>query len=129
MMAEQSWRKLRRETPQALRCCSMVDFGVPVWLGMQPSSVSDRSGSLGEDLRDTVAKCVLAAAQSASDFKVILPPAVQNSPVLQVARFQDAGVGVLTVVLGGQLQISSEQADLLASQLNQALSAQGTPTR
>jgi hypothetical protein len=36
-------------------------------------------------------------------------------------------VGGLSVVLDGQIEISNEQADQLASQLNQALSARGTP--
>jgi hypothetical protein len=88
-----------------------------------------RSGSLGEDLRDTVAQSVLSVAQTGSDFKVTLPPAVQSSAVIQTARFQDTGVGGLSMVLDGQIEISNEQADALASQLNQALSAQGTPPR
>lgn len=86
-----------------------------------------RSGSLGEDLLDKAAQLVLSAARAGSDFKITLPPAVQNSVVLQNARFQDAGVGSLSIVLEGQIQISNEQADQLAGQLNQALSAQGTP--
>jgi hypothetical protein len=35
----------------------------------------------------------------------------------------------LSVVLDGQIEISNDQADQLASQLNQALSAPGTVTR
>jgi hypothetical protein len=88
-----------------------------------------RSGSLGENLRNVAAQSVLTAAQTASDFKITLPPAVQNSAVLQSARFQDTGAGTLTLLLEGQLEISNEQADTLANQLNQALSAQGTPPR
>jgi hypothetical protein len=88
-----------------------------------------RSGSLGENLRNVAAQSVLTAAQTGSDFKTTLPPAVQNSAVLQTARFQDTGVGTLTLLLDGQLEISNEQADALASQLNQALSAQGPPPR
>jgi hypothetical protein len=86
-----------------------------------------RSGSLGEDLRDRVAQSVQSAARAASDFKVTLPPAVQNSAVIQSAKFQDVGAGDLTMVLDGRIEISSEQAEQLASQLNQALSAHGTP--
>ena len=86
-----------------------------------------RSGSLGEDLRDQVAHSVLSAARAASDFKITLPPAVQNSAAIQSAKFQDVGAGGLSVVLEGQIEISNEQADQLATQLNQALSAQGTP--
>jgi hypothetical protein len=88
-----------------------------------------RSGSLGEDLRDKVAQSVLSAAQTSSDFKITLPPAVQDSAVLQSATFQDAGVGTLILRLTGQVEISNAQADLLAGQLNQALTAKGTPPR
>src|ERR1700722_11469803 len=87
-----------------------------------------RSGSLGEDLREQAARVVLSGAQAGSNFKVTLPLAVQNSAALQSARFQDTGVGSLSVVLGGRVEISNEQADQLASQLNQALSAQGNLT-
>jgi hypothetical protein len=86
-----------------------------------------RSGSLGEDLRDTIAQSVLTAAQPGSDFNLTLPPAVRNSAAIQSARFQDEGAGDLTLLLDGQIEISNAQADLLASQLNQALSTQTTP--
>ncbi len=88
-----------------------------------------RSGSLGEDVRNTVAQSILSAAQTGSDFKATLPPAVQSSAVIQTARFQDTGVGGLSMVLDGQIEISDQQADALASQLNHALAAQGTPPR
>jgi hypothetical protein len=64
-----------------------------------------------------------------TDFKTALPPAVQNYVTIQSAKFQDAGVGSLSVVVGGQVQVSNEQANQLASQLNQALSAQGSAGR
>lgn len=83
-----------------------------------------RSGSLGEDLQDKVVQSVLSAAEASTDFKVSLPPAVQNSATIQTARFREVGVGGLGVVLSGQVEISNEQADQLASQLNQTLSAQ-----
>jgi hypothetical protein len=95
--------------------------------GMMGDSL--RTGVLGDDLRDKVSESLLAALQAGADFKTTLPPAVQNSATLQSVKFQDAGVGNLTVVLEGQIQISDEQANLLASQLNQALSAQQTPTK
>jgi hypothetical protein len=75
-------------------------------------------------MRDAIAQSVLTVVENSADLKTTLPPAVQNSAVVQSARFQDAGVGVLTLRLDGQIQISNEQADQLASQLNQALSAQ-----
>jgi hypothetical protein len=85
-----------------------------------------RSGSLGDDLREQVAQSVLSAARTASDFKVALPPAIQNSATLQTAKFQDIGAGGLSVVLEGRIELSNEQTVQLASQLNQALSAQST---
>lgn len=88
-----------------------------------------RSGSLGEDLRDKVAQSVRSAAQTSADFKITLPPAVQDLAVLQSATFQDAGVGTLILRLDGQVEISNAQADLLAGQLNQAVTAKGTPPR
>jgi hypothetical protein len=113
------------EKPNTLKMAA--SFGRIDATGMMGEAL--RSGSLGEDLRDTVIQSVLTAAQSGSDFKITLPPAVQNSAVVQSARFQDAGVGNLTLRLDGQIKISNAQAALLASQLNQALSAQGTPPR
>jgi hypothetical protein len=85
-----------------------------------------RSGSLGEDLRDKVAATVLSAARAGSDFKTALPTAIQNSATVQGARFQTLGVGGVSIVLEGQVEMSSAQADQLAKQLNQTLSAQGS---
>jgi hypothetical protein len=84
---------------------------------------------LGEDLQNKVAQSVLSAARVGTDFKVALPPAVQNSATLQSAKFRDLGVGGLSVVLEGQVEISNEQANQLASQLNQTLSAQQAPAQ
>ncbi len=88
-----------------------------------------RSGSLGEDLQDKAAQSVLSAARAGTDFKVALPPAVRNSATLQTAKFREVGVGGLSVMLTGQVEISNEQADQLASQLNQTLSAQRAPAQ
>ena len=111
------------EKPNALKITAA--FGRIDATGMLAEAL--RSGSLGENLRNTVAQSIQTAAQTGSNFKITLPPAVQNSATIQNARFQDTGVGGLSVVLDGQVEISNEQADALASQLNQALSAQGTP--
>ncbi|HSY92329.1 MAG TPA: hypothetical protein VK812_13205 [Candidatus Binatus sp.] len=83
-----------------------------------------RSGSLGEDLRDQVVQSVWSAARAGSDFKSALPLAVQSSAVIQSAKFQDVGVGGLSVVFEGQIKLSNEQADQLASQINQTLQTQ-----
>jgi hypothetical protein len=83
-----------------------------------------RSGDRGDDLREKVAKSVLLALQAGADVKSTLPGAVQSSATLETARFRDAGAGGLSVELNGKVQASNEQVNLLASQLNHALSAQ-----
>jgi len=88
-----------------------------------------RSGSLGDDMRSTIAQTVLSTSQSASDLNVALPPAVRNSAQIQSAHFQDTGAGTLTLLLNGEIEMSNEQANQLATQLNQALSAQKTTPR
>ena len=88
-----------------------------------------RSGDLGEDLRATAAQTVLAAIRAATNFKTTLPVALQSLANVQTIKFQDGGVGKLIAVLGGQLQMSSEQANQLAGQLNQTLSAQTSSSR
>lgn len=110
------------EKPGALKI--VADFGRVDATGMMADSV--RNGSLGDDLRDRAVQMILSAAQPGTDFKTVLPPALQNSAAIQSAKFEDAGVGTLGVVLGGRVDISDEQVNALASQLNQALSAQGT---
>lgn len=113
------------EKPNALKV--VATFGRIDASGMMAEAL--RSGSLGDDVRAAIAQSVLSAAQSASDFNVALPSAVRNSAVIQSARFQDAGAGILILLLNGEIEMSNEQANQLASQLNQALSAQGTAPR
>jgi hypothetical protein len=95
--------------------------------GMMGDSL--RSGDLGDDLRDEVIQSILPAIQPGADFKATIPPAVQNFAVIQSVRFQDASAGRLTFVLDGQMEISNDQVNLMASQLNQSIAAQGTATR
>jgi hypothetical protein len=95
--------------------------------GMMGDSL--KSGNLGDDLRDEVSQSILAALQATADFKSNLPPAVQASAVVQSARFQDATAGRLILVLDGQMEVSNEQVNLMASQLNQSLAAQRTAAR
>jgi len=84
-----------------------------------------RSGDLGDTLRQQIAASVLSALQKGTDLKATLPPAAQQSAILQKAQFQDAGAGQLSLVLEGQLQFSDEQTQQFAAQLKQ--SAQATP--
>ena len=86
-----------------------------------------RSGSLGDDLRDQAAQALLSASRAGSDLKSALPPALQNSAAIQNVKFQEAGVGGLSLALSGQIQLSNQQADQLASQLNQTLQTKSTP--
>ena len=111
------------ESPSTLKVTAAlgrIDAG-----GMMADSL--HSGSLGDDLRETVSESVLSALRAGADLKVALPTAVQNSATLQSAKFRESGAGVLDAVLEGQMELSSDQSNLLASQLNQALSAKGTP--
>jgi hypothetical protein len=111
------------EEPNTLKV--LTTFGRIDATGLLEESL--RSGSLGEDLRDQAAQLVLSAARAGADFKITLPPALQNSALIQSAKFRDLGVGGLSLVLAGQIEISNEQTDQLASQLNQTLSAQQAP--
>lgn len=95
--------------------------------GMMGDSL--RSGDLGDDLRDAVVQSILPAIRASVDFKTTLPPAVQNFAVVQSAKFQDASAGRLTFVLDGQMEVSNDQVNLMATQLNQSISAQGTASR
>jgi hypothetical protein len=88
-----------------------------------------RSGPLGDDLRAALSQSVLWAARAGTDFKIALPPVLQNSATLQSAKFQEVGVGGLSVELAGQIELSNAQADQLATQLNQTLSAQAPVTQ
>jgi hypothetical protein len=49
--------------------------------------------------------------------------------VVQSAKFQDASAGRLTFVLDGQMEVSNDQVNLMASQLNQSIAVQGTASR
>jgi len=96
-----------------------AEFGRIDASGMFADSL--RSGDLGDDLRDKISLCLLPALRAAMDFNSSLPPALEKSAVIQSATFQNAGAGLLKIVLEGRTQISNAQANLLASQLNQAM--------
>jgi len=96
-----------------------VTFGRTDATGMLGDEL--RSGSLGDDLRDKISQVVLFAVSAGTNLKTTLPAAIQNSAAIRSAKFEDAGVGNLGILLDGQMEISDEQANALASQLNQAL--------
>jgi hypothetical protein len=85
-----------------------------------------RSGDLGVSLGEQIAASLLSALQKGADIKASLPPAAQQSAILQKARFQNDGADQLSLVLDGQLRLSDEQTQQFAAQLKQRLSAQGT---
>jgi hypothetical protein len=68
-----------------------------------------RSGSLGEQLREKIRDSLLHALQKGTDFKVTLPPVVQDYITIESAQFKDSGSGNLNLDLQGRLQISDEQ--------------------
>lgn len=84
-----------------------------------------RSGDLGADLLQKAANLVRAAVEASADFKVTLPAVIESGATLQKAEFQDIGAGPFSLLLEGEVQVSNDQANLLASQLNQALTNAG----
>jgi hypothetical protein len=76
-----------------------------------------RSGSLGEVVRDKIAETLLSILRHGSDYKTVLPPAAQGNVTLHRAQFQGTGSGKLSVVLQGDLQVSSDKVTSLTSDL------------
>jgi hypothetical protein len=94
--------------------------------GMMGESI--RSGDLGDDLRARVGQALLPIMRAAADLRT-LPMALRPSVKLKSARFRDAGAAVLALTLEGEVELSNEQADALARQLNQTLAAQDAGSR
>jgi hypothetical protein len=88
-----------------------------------------RNGDLGTNLLTNAAESVSAAVQASADFKAALPAAVGSGATLQRAAFQDVGAGPFSLLLEGQVQVSRRQTESLASQLNEALSAEGNAAK
>jgi hypothetical protein len=101
---------------------SRIDAG-----GLMAESL--RSGSLGEDLRNKLSQSLLSILRSAVDFQKLLPAVVRQLAEVQSAKFEDTGIGKIAVELNGEMKITDEQASLMASQLNQALFAQGSASQ
>jgi hypothetical protein len=97
---------------------SRIDAG-----GLMAESLHSRT--LGEELRDRLNRALVSILRSAGDFQKLLPPAVRQLAELQNAKFEEVGIGKIAVELNGEMKITDEQATLMASQLNQALFAQG----
>lgn len=88
-----------------------------------------RSGDLGGELRDKVRQPILAALQTGVNVQKCLPPVARQFATIQSAKFQDAGPGRLGVLVEGELELSDQQVNLMASQLNEATFAQGTASQ
>ncbi len=87
-----------------------------------------RSGDLGDNLREQVAASLLSALQKGADPNATLPPVAMQLATIQKAQFENSGAEQLSLVIDGQLELSDEQTKQFATQLNQRLSAQRTPT-
>ena len=82
-----------------------------------------RSGDLGSDLRDKVAAAVLTAANAGLNAKTTLPSSLQGASILRSGRFDELSGRGLSLIVEQEMQLSNAQVTSLASQLNQALSA------
>jgi hypothetical protein len=83
-----------------------------------------RSGTLGDMLREKIRNAILSAMQKGTDLAATLPPAVQGYARIKDARFKDGGSGRLLVLLDGEVQISNEQIQALAKQVQERISAE-----
>jgi len=82
-----------------------------------------RSGTLGEILREKIRKAVLSALQKGTDLSATLPLAAQGHVKIKNAEFRDEGQGRLQVILGGEIQLTSEQLQALTRQVKERASA------
>ena len=82
-----------------------------------------RSGTVGEMLREKIRESILKALQKGTDLSATLPPAVQGYAKIKDARFRDGGSGRLLVLLDGEIQISNEQVQALATQVKERAAA------
>ena len=89
--------------------------------GMMESAL--RSGALGDELREKAANIMLTLARSSSDFKTVLPTAIRSAAQLDRLNFENSA-GRLKLRMIGSVQLSNEQVQALANELNQTLAAQ-----
>ncbi len=78
-----------------------------------------RNGQVEQMLREKISHVLASAADKGTDFSVTLPPAAQGFATVQGARFKDAGDGRLALVLNGEIHVTSQQAEILKSQLRE----------
>jgi hypothetical protein len=88
-----------------------------------------RTGALGAELRDKIAASVLSAVRTGGDFKGSLPEAARGYAALRRAKFQDTTSGKLTLLLDGDIRVSSESTASLTNELKTKTSAQASIPR
>ena len=81
-----------------------------------------RTGPVEQMLREKISHALLSATEKGTNFRATLPPAAQGFATVRSARFKDAGYGRLAMVLGGEIHITSGQAQLLKAQLQERAS-------
>ena len=75
------------------------------------------SGTLGEVVRDRITESLLTSVRPASNYNALLPSAAQGNIRLRRAQFLETGAGRVSVVLNGDIQVSSDKAAILTSEL------------
>ena len=81
-----------------------------------------RTGPFEQMLREKISHAMLSATEKGTNFSATLPPAAQGFRHGPKCAIQDAGHGRLAVVLEGEIHITSEQAQLLKTQLQERAS-------
>ena len=82
-----------------------------------------RSGPLGDTLRDKAAEVVEAVAQRGSDLQAVLPSAARGHATLARAQFHGTGMGRLTMVMTGDIDVAGDDAKSLAGELERKSSS------
>lgn len=78
-----------------------------------------KSGALGDELRQTMARAVTAAV---ANLKTVLP-AAGDAATARTVRYESLRAGDLSVVVGGELRMSDEQARAFGEQLKERAGA------
>jgi hypothetical protein len=77
-----------------------------------------RTGPLGDTVRHKIQDAMLSALQKGTNLGATLPPVLQDSVIVKVAEFKDAGQGRLLVILEGEAHVTQEQLHLLSDQVH-----------
>jgi hypothetical protein len=78
-----------------------------------------RTGPIEQMLREKIQHALQNATEKGTNFSATLPPAAQGYATVRSARFADGGGGRLDIVLEGEIHITSGQAQLLQSELQE----------